>query len=77
MVSCRHVLAELSNYLDNEVAPELRQEIEQHLRGCRRCSVVFDSVKKVLFIFSDEGVLEVPPDYSERLHSRLAAVIGR
>ncbi len=69
MVSCEHVLRELSNYIDNSVDPDLRKSIEQHLQGCRHCSVVLDTTRKTLRIYSDEGVLEIPTGYSERLRS--------
>lgn len=67
MVSCQHVLRELSNYIDNTVDSDLRRAIEQHLQGCRRCSVVLDTTRKTLMIYSDGGVLEIPAGYSERL----------
>lgn len=68
MVSCRKVAQELSNLISGELDPELREEIEHHLRQCRRCSVLFDSVRKVLVIMGDERTYEVPSGYSERLH---------
>jgi predicted anti-sigma-YlaC factor YlaD len=34
MASCKTVIANLSNYLDGEIAPEIRQKVEKHLRGC-------------------------------------------
>ena len=67
MVSCQQVLKELSNYIDSTVAPELRQQIESHLRSCRRCSVVLDSTKKMIRIYSDEGILDIPAGYNARL----------
>ena len=67
MVSCQRVLQELSNYIDNEVNAALREQIENHLKTCRRCSVVLDTTKKTIRIYSDEGTLEVPSGYSERL----------
>jgi len=77
MVSCQHVLKELSNYIDNTVDPELRKAIEEHLRGCRRCSVVLDTTRKTLKIYSDEGVLEIPAGYSQRLESSFLKKLGR
>lgn len=67
MVSCKDVLRELSNYIDDSVDPGLRSQIESHLRTCGRCSVVLDTTRKTLIIYSDEGVLEVPAGYSDRL----------
>ena len=36
-LSCREVLADLSEYLDNQLAPEQRAQIDAHLRGCANC----------------------------------------
>jgi anti-sigma factor RsiW len=71
MFSCKTVIANLSNYLDGEIAPEMRQKVEMHLRGCRRCSAVYDSTRKMLVITGDERVFEIPAGYSERLHTFL------
>lgn len=69
MVSCQRVLQELSNYIDNDVDANLRNQIETHLKTCRRCSVVLDTTRKTVRIYSNEGVLEVPTGYSQRLRS--------
>ena len=76
MVTCAQVLKELSNYIDGDIDPQLRAEIEQHLRGCRRCSVILDSTRKTLRIVGDERVFEIPLGYSERLHQFLAKKLG-
>jgi anti-sigma factor RsiW len=68
MVKCEEVLRELSNFIDNDVKADLRAEIEAHLRTCHHCSVVADGVKKIVYIFADEKVFEIPSGYSERLH---------
>ncbi len=69
MVSCEHVLEQLSNFIDGEVDAGLRTEIEAHLRTCRKCSVLHDSLRKVLIIVADERTFEIPVGYSERLHA--------
>ncbi len=69
MVSCRQVLEELSNYIDNDVDAKLRDQIENHLKSCRRCSVILDTTRKTVRIYSNEGVLEVPGGYSQRLRN--------
>lgn len=71
MVSCQKVLEELSNYIDNNIDDRLREEIETHLKACRRCSVMVDTTRKVVQIYCDETVLDVPAGYSERLHAIL------
>jgi hypothetical protein len=49
----------------------MRQKIEKHLRGCHRCTAVYDSTRKMLVITGDERVFEVPAGFSERLHAFL------
>lgn len=68
MVSCETVLQELSNFIDHEIDPGLRAEIEAHLRTCHRCSVLHDSMRKVVVIVADERTFEIPAGYSKRLH---------
>jgi anti-sigma factor RsiW len=75
-VTCAQVLKELSNYIDEDVDPQLRSAIEEHLRGCRRCSVLLDSTRKTLRIVGDDRVFEVPAGYSERLHQFLTSRLG-
>lgn len=76
MVKCDRVLQELSNYIDQDVDPALRREIEEHLRGCHRCSVLVDSTRKMLYVVGDDRVFEIPIGFSERLHSFLVQRLG-
>ncbi len=69
MVNCETVLQELSNFIDHEIDPALRAEIENHLKSCHRCSVLHDSLRKLVVIVADERTFEIPVDYSERLHA--------
>lgn len=71
MVSCKTIVANLSGYLDGEISAEMRHKIERHLRGCRRCSAVYDSTRKMLVITGDERVFEIPDGFEERLHGFL------
>ncbi len=60
MLSCRTVMSELSNYLEGRAEPRLRAELEKHLQYCRRCSVVLDTLKKMIYIVGDEKVWQLP-----------------
>ena len=46
MLTCKEVLANLSDYIDEEGSAELRPAIEDHISWCRRCSLVFDTTEK-------------------------------
>jgi predicted anti-sigma-YlaC factor YlaD len=77
MVSCKTIIANLSDYLDGNATPEMRQKIEKHLRGCHRCTAVYDSTRKMLVITGDERIFEIPAGFSERLHSFLDQAISK
>ncbi len=76
MMDCAALLRELSDYLDNQVDAALRQEIETHLKACKRCWVLTDSLRKTLRIVADEHVVELPAGFSERLKARLERGMG-
>jgi len=71
VVSCEEVWREISNYLDGEVEPTLRVAIQEHIRGCKRCTAVLDGTRNVLQLYGDERMLEVPLGFSQRLRQRL------
>jgi hypothetical protein len=72
VVSCEEVWREVSNYLDGDVEPSLHVAIEEHIRGCKRCTAVLDGARNVVQLYGDERMLEVPLGFSQRLHRRLA-----
>ena len=70
-IDCKHVWAQVSDYIDGSVTPEVREAIERHLAHCRYCSAVLDSTRNILVLLGDERTFEVPVNFGERLHSRL------
>ncbi len=68
MLDCKQVLAGLSDYLDDDVSPEFRRALEQHLAICHRCSIVFDTTRKTLKIVADVAAFDVSPAASVRLY---------
>ena len=75
MITCEQLLLEISSYLDGEVEAALRTEIEAHLAGCRRCSLLVDSTRRTIRIIADERVLTLPVGFSVRLDAFLARYI--
>ena len=67
MFSCEDVLAELSDYLDNELAESLRKQVEEHMVHCRACRAVYDSTRKTLRIVTESGSFELSEDVSSRI----------
>jgi MEDS: MEthanogen/methylotroph, DcmR Sensory domain/Putative zinc-finger len=72
-LACAEVLRELSNYIDDAVAPGLRRNMEAHFRTCESCSATLESTRTVVHALGDERLIDVPKGYSERLHEKLRA----
>ena len=49
-LSCKQVTHELSNYIDDQLDPEMRRRIAAHLSLCNRCAEVLDTLRKMLCI---------------------------
>jgi len=71
-LKCEHVWSYISEYIDDAVNAQLREEIEKHLEHCEICSAVLDSTRNILVLTADERTFELPVGFSERLHARLA-----
>jgi Putative zinc-finger len=60
MITCEEFFAEFADYLENQVSPEIRQELELHLAQCRACHVLYDSSRKTIKIVSESDSFELP-----------------
>ncbi len=76
-IDCKHVWQHISAYIENDVDPSLRAEIDRHLETCEICSAVLDSTRNVVILMADDRVFELPAGYSERLHARIDEELGR
>jgi anti-sigma factor RsiW len=76
-IDCKHVWEHISAYIDGDVNPELRAEIDRHLETCEICSAVLDSTRNVVVLVADHRVFELPAGFSDRLHHRLGEELAR
>ena len=67
MISCADFLAEVSNYVEGDVADELRVELEFHLSHCRSCTVLVDSTRKTIRILTDADCFDLPHKVCSRI----------
>ena len=77
VIRCEEVWREISNFVEGEVDPALRAAMEEHFRGCKRCTAVLDGTRNVVTLVADEAEFEVPAGYASRLYSRLNARLGK
>ncbi len=71
LISCRRLLSELSNFLDGSVDPQLRSELEAHLRECPDCWCLYDTTRQTLLIFRGNEPYPMPEDVKNHLAEAL------
>ncbi|MGE5733455.1 MAG: anti-sigma factor family protein, partial [Acidobacteriota bacterium] len=47
------MIRELSNYVDQDVQPELRADIEAHLPTCAHCTAIYDGLRHTRTLMRD------------------------
>jgi anti-sigma factor (TIGR02949 family) len=66
-IDCYQVRKELSDYLDGDLTPELRAQIEHHLEACHHCTAVDDGLQNIVRLLGNEKVIALPEGFSRRL----------
>lgn len=70
-IGCAEVRRELSNYIENDLALELREQIEAHIARCEGCRAMFDGVKNLVYLAGAEELIVLPPQLSKKLYERV------
>ncbi len=68
---CRHLLHDLSGYLDGEASAEICAEIERHLADCEDCSALVDTTRKTILLYHNLLQPDLPAGVRERLYKTL------
>jgi hypothetical protein len=70
-ISCLEVWKEISNYVDNDVDPELRVRMTAHFKACALCTAILDGTRNVVKLVGDGMEYKVPEGFSRRLYDRI------
>ena len=76
VLSCKEVWRAISDYIDEDLSPEMRRKMEAHLAQCRHCTALLDSTHNIIVLIADERVFRLPAGFSERLRKRIDAEIS-
>lgn len=77
MITCDEFMSEFGNYLEGEVAGEVRRQIESHLSHCRMCQVVCDSTRKTVKIVTDSGSFDLPDEAAKPIVAQIMARVRK
>jgi hypothetical protein len=68
-------MAEFGNYLEGDLAADVRRQLESHLAHCRTCQVLYDSTRKTLQIVTDSGSFDLPETAGKLIADKIMARI--
>ncbi len=70
---CEQLIAEISEYVEGTLSPDICSELERHLNGCENCRVVVDTLRKTIELYrgSDDLSQPLPVAVRERLFACL------
>ena len=71
MLTCKDFLQDLSDYLDETCAVELRKELEKHVSECPNCWVVVDTTKRTIQVYKGMDPQPLPDTVKSRLMAAL------
>jgi anti-sigma factor RsiW len=71
-MNCRGVLDVLSDYLEGQAGSAVCKKIEEHLKGCERCRMHIDTMRKMITLYKKWRDDPIPEDVQMRLRSIVA-----
>ena len=71
MLTCKEFLTDLSDFLDEDIEPALRAQLDKHLTECSNCWVVVDTCKKTMRVYKGMEPQSIPNEVEARLMDAL------
>lgn len=71
-MKCDDLIRSLSDYIDGDIQPEICAALEEHLKGCKNCQIVVDTMKKTIYLYHDEAEHNgIPGEVKDKLFHKL------
>jgi RNA polymerase sigma-70 factor (ECF subfamily) len=71
MSECNKHIQSIADYIDGELGPELCSEIEEHLKGCKNCRLMVDTLRQTVILCKDGERAELPESLSSKLNEAI------
>jgi anti-sigma factor RsiW len=69
--ACHELLSSLGEYVDGSLSAELCSALERHMKGCQRCTVVVNTLRKTVELYQRTSTGdEMPDEVRKRLYMK-------
>lgn len=76
-IDCRAVWRQVSNYIDGDLAEDVRAAMALHFKNCAHCSAILDGTRNVVKLVGDGKAFDIPSGARSRLYGKLDEHLGR
>jgi len=73
---CLELLLEVSHYLDGDLTPARRRQVERHVDACDCCGTMAARLRKTIEACRSEGGRRPPRDVMSRAAARIRALVA-
>jgi hypothetical protein len=70
-------MSAFGDYLEGDIAAEVRQQLDNHLSHCRTCEVIYDSSRKTIMILTDSGSFDLSEAAAKPIRDKIMARIRK
>ena len=60
-LSCKQIVRRLPDYIEGGLDTHQYRQLTAHVRNCKHCGIVSDSVRHTMAIYEDRKLLEFEP----------------
>ena len=71
MPDCSRIVSLLSDYIDNRLPADVRQDLEQHLNGCADCTAFMGTFRSTVTLLKSLNDDDLPQELRVRLKAFL------
>ena len=71
MKKCDKYIQDIADYLDGEADNSLCEQLESHLKDCRNCRIMVDSLRQTIILCRDGKPEPLPAAIAEKLNKKL------
>lgn len=71
MIDCDKVKEYISDYIEKNLSPNLRSELDSHFRVCEKCNVLLQRLPKIQSLMQNLNTIKCSDDFNLRLRNRI------
>ena len=74
-MNCKGVIRELSNYIDGDLDPALKVELERHLEHCEDCTMIVDQTNGLVLSLTALNDGSISGDFLGTINDLLQIIV--